>query len=110
MGLPGSVFLASAAAAGLPVVTEAFADRAYTADGTLVPRTVSGAVIEGAEQVAARAVGFAVEQAVIAVTGERVSVSARSLCVHGDSPGAVAAATAVRSALAAAGVEVGAFA
>ena len=110
LGLPGSRFLELAAAAGLPTVPEAFADRAYTAEGTLVPRSVPGSVIEDPELVAARAVEFAVDGAVTALTGERVAVTAQSLCVHGDSPDAVAAARAVRRALAASGVEVGAFA
>jgi 5-oxoprolinase (ATP-hydrolysing) subunit A len=109
LGLPGSRFLTLAAEAGLPTVAEAFADRAYSADGTLVPRSVSGSVLDDPAEVAARAVGFAVDGAVTAVTGERVTVAPRSLCVHGDSPDAVAAATAVRTALRAAGVEVRAF-
>jgi UPF0271 protein len=109
LGLPGSRFLELALDAGLPTVFEAFADRGYTADGTLMSRSLPGAVLDDPEQVAARAVGFAVDGAVTASTGERVVVAARSLCVHGDSPGAVAAATAVRAALAAAGVEVRAF-
>jgi UPF0271 protein len=109
LGLPGSLFLELAAEAGLPTVAEAFADRAYTAQGTLVARSVAGAVLDDPELVAARAVGFAVDGAVTALTGERVAVAARSLCVHGDSPDAVAAASAVRVALAAAGVEVRAF-
>lgn len=109
LGLPGSVFLELATASGLRTVPEAFADRAYTAAGTLVPRSIPGAVLSSADAIAARAVGFAVEGSVVAITGERVEVAARSLCVHGDSPDAVAAARAVRDALDTAGVEVGAF-
>jgi 5-oxoprolinase (ATP-hydrolysing) subunit A len=110
LGLPGSEVLRLAALSGLPVVEEAFADRAYTAGGTLVPRGVAGAVLHDPAEIADRAVGFAVDGAVTALTGERVVVRARSLCVHGDSPGAVAAAGAVRAALDAAGVAVGSFA
>jgi len=109
LGLPGSVFLELASASGLPTVSEAFADRAYTAAGTLVPRSIPGSVLASADAIAARAVGFAVEGSVVAITGERVGVEARSLCVHGDSPDAVAAAVAVRDALELAGVEVQAF-
>jgi UPF0271 protein len=66
-------------------------------------------VLSDPDAIAARAVGFAVEGSVLAITGEPVGVAARSLCVHGDSPDAVAAALAVRDALEVAGVEVGAF-
>jgi UPF0271 protein len=74
-----------------------------------VPRSIPGAVLSAPDVIAARAVGFAVEGSVVAITGEQVGVVARSLCVHGDSPDAVAAARAVRDALDVAGVEVGAF-
>jgi UPF0271 protein len=109
LGLPGSVFLELATAAGIPTVTEAFADRAYTAAGTLVPRTVPGAVLTSPDEVAGRAVEMAVSGTVWAIDGTLVTVSARSLCVHGDSPSAVAMATAVRDGLRSVGVEVGAF-
>lgn len=109
LGLPGSVFLELAAASGLRTVSEAFADRAYTAAGTLVARSIPGSVLAEADEIAARAVGFAVEGAVTAITGERVEVRAESLCLHGDSPDAVASARAVREALETAGVGVGAF-
>lgn len=108
LGLPGSVFLELAAAAGLRTVTEAFVDRAYTAEGTLVPRSAPGAVLSSVEEVAARAVEMAVSGMVVAVDGTRVGVGVESLCVHGDTPSAVAMAVAVREALRAAGVEVGA--
>ena len=110
LGLPGSEVLRLAALRGLPVVPEAFVDRGYSAAGMLVPRSAPGALLHDASEIAARAVGFAVEGAVTAVTGERVAVRARSLCVHGDSPGAVGAARAVRDGLAAARVLVGPFA
>jgi UPF0271 protein len=109
LGLPGSVFLELAAASGLRTVSEAFVDRAYTAAGTLVPRSIPGSVLGSADEIAARAVGFAVDGSVTAITGEQVEVSAQSLCVHGDSPDAVAAAVAVREALEVAGVGVRAF-
>ncbi|MER0444483.1 5-oxoprolinase subunit PxpA [Streptomyces sp. Edi4] len=109
LGLPGSRLLAAAARAGLPVVTEAFADRAYTAQGTLVPRGQDGAVISDPDAVVARAVAMAVRGTVAARSGEQVAVGAGSLCVHGDTPGAVELARRVRAALESAGVRVAAF-
>ncbi|GAA4113914.1 MULTISPECIES: LamB/YcsF family protein [Streptomyces] len=109
LGLPGSRLLAAAERAGLPVVTEAFADRAYTSDATLVPRGRDGAVVSDPDAVVARAVSMALDGSVVAEYGERVAVGAGSLCLHGDTPGAVDLARRVRSALEAAGVEVAAF-
>ncbi|WP_328335339.1 MULTISPECIES: LamB/YcsF family protein [unclassified Streptomyces] len=110
LGLPGSRLLASARAAGLPAVEEAFADRAYTPQGTLVPRREPGAVVEDAGTVVRRSVGMAVDGTVTAVDGSQVPVGARSLCVHGDTPGAAGVARRIRAALEEAGVRVGAFA
>jgi UPF0271 protein len=109
LGLPGSALLRAAEAAGLPVVAEAFADRAYTAAGTLLPRGEPGAVLHDPEQVVARAVRMAVDGEVAAADGSPVAVRSRSLCVHGDTPGAAALAHRVRAALEAAGVAVEAF-
>ncbi|MFG2720026.1 LamB/YcsF family protein [Streptomyces sp. NPDC048416] len=109
LGLPGSRLLAAAEEAGLPVVTEAFADRAYTARGTLVSRGQDGAVVSDPDAVVARAVAMAVDGTVVAESGEHVPVGAGSLCVHGDTPGAVDLARRVRAALEAAGVRVAAF-
>lgn len=108
--LPGSAVHAAAAAEGVPTVDEAFADRAYTASGTLVPRREEGAVIHDAEAVAARAVRMAVAGTVTAQDGTEVPVSARSICVHGDTPDAVRLAQAVRDGLLEAGVVLQAFA
>ncbi|ROP43242.1 LamB/YcsF family protein [Pseudokineococcus lusitanus] len=110
LGLPGSRLLALAADAGLTAVPEAFADRAYTPDGGLVDRRSPGAVLHDADEVAARVVRLATTGEVEAVDGSVVAVRAASVCVHGDSPGAVAMAGAVRTALADAGVAVAAFA
>jgi UPF0271 protein len=110
LGLPGSVWLREARAAGLDVVPEAFADRAYTPQGTLVPRREPGAVIHDPEVIAARCVRIATQGEVEAVDGSVVAVQAASVCVHGDHPGAVESATGVRKALEGAGVEVRAFA
>ncbi|MFD5452688.1 LamB/YcsF family protein [Streptomyces sp. NPDC127100] len=110
LGLPGSRLLAAAEDAGLTGVAEAFADRAYTPEGTLVPRREADSVVTDGDAVVRRALAFAVDGAVEAVDGSTVAVAARSLCVHGDTPGAAGIAARVREALEAAGVGVGAFA
>ncbi len=109
LGLPGSVVLELATAAGLRTVREAFADRAYTAAGTLVSRREPGAVLHDPQQVAARMVRLVTEGVITAVDGNEVTVAAESICVHGDSPGAVDMARQVRLALEAAGVRIGSF-
>ncbi|MFF8033149.1 MULTISPECIES: LamB/YcsF family protein [unclassified Streptomyces] len=110
LGLPGSCLLELARKAGLPVVTEAFADRAYTDEGTLVPRRQEGAVVTDPESVVTRSVDLARHGRVAALSGRRIGVRARSLCLHGDTPGAVDLARRVRDALVASGVRVEAFA
>ncbi|VXC31507.1 LamB/YcsF family protein [Aeromicrobium sp. 9AM] len=96
LGLPGSVSLSIAEACGIPIVREGFADRAYTSDGRLVPRGEPGAVLDDPHAVASQAV--------------RLMDSVSSVCVHSDSPGAVALARAVRTALEASGAELTGFA
>ena len=110
LGLPGSRLLEYAEKAGLPAVTEAFADRAYTEEGTLVPRAHEGAVVTDPEAVVERSVGLARDGVVDAHSGARVEIRARSLCLHGDTPGAVELARLVRERLQASGVRVEAFA
>lgn len=110
VGLPGSASLRLAERAGLPTVVEAFADRAYAADGTLVPRTRAGAVLHDPDTVATRVVRLVVEGVVEAVDGSLLQVRADSVCVHGDTPGAVTLARAVRRGLEAAGVRLRSFA
>ncbi|MCR2793986.1 LamB/YcsF family protein [Microbacterium sp. zg.Y625] len=105
LGLDGEI-AAAAAAAGLSFVREAFLDRGYRADGTLVPRGEPGALLQGAAEVAERAVRLAIQGEVVAVDGTVLVTDAASLCVHGDSPGAVAMALAARRALTAEGVAV----
>ncbi|MFJ2649282.1 LamB/YcsF family protein [Streptomyces sp. NPDC087420] len=109
LGLPGSRLHDLAEKAGLPVITEAFADRAYTPEGTLVPRGQEGAVITDAAAVVERSVSMARFGVLTSRCGQSVSVRARSLCLHGDTPGAVDLARRVRSQLEAAGVRVEAF-
>ncbi|HEY0645304.1 MAG TPA: 5-oxoprolinase subunit PxpA [Nocardioides sp.] len=109
LGLPGSRVLALAAEAGLTTVAEAFADRAYTAEGTLVSRREDGAVLHDADEVAARCVRMATDGQVEAIDGSVVAVRPASLCVHGDSPGAVVMAARVRESVEQAGVRVASF-
>jgi len=108
--LPGSAAAAAAAEAGIEAVGEGFADRAYTGDGRLVSRREPGAVLDDPGLVAARAARMATERRVGTVDGGEVAVEVRSLCVHGDTPGAVELARAVRTALEEAGVVLEAFA
>jgi len=109
LGLPGSELLAAAERAGLEPVLEAFADRGYTPEGTLVPRSEPGAVLGSTAEVVERAVRLATEGEIVAVDGTVLKVGARSLCLHGDTPGAVEMARAVRAELGARGVTVRPF-
>ncbi|MGC0209578.1 LamB/YcsF family protein [Streptomyces levis] len=110
LGLPGSRLLELAGKAGLPVVPEAFADRAYTDAGTLVPRSREGAVITEPDAVVERSLALAASGEVVSESGARIAVRARSLCLHGDTPGAVELARRVRERLESSGVRVEAFA
>ena len=107
---PGSVLYAAATSAGLPAVGEGFADRAYRSDGRLVPRSMADAVIHDAVAVAERAVRMAVDGVVVAVDGTLVPSAVRSICVHGDTPGAVDLAARVRTGLESAGLDLRPFA
>ncbi|HET7899757.1 MAG TPA: 5-oxoprolinase subunit PxpA [Candidatus Nanopelagicales bacterium] len=109
VALPRGEIARQAAAAGLRVVGEAFLDRGYLADGTLVPRTEAGAILHDVDEVCARAVSLVRDRNVVAVSGERIAVAAETLCLHGDTDGAASLLATVRVALEAAGVEVGAF-
>lgn len=91
---------------GVRLIAEGFADRVYAADGTLVPRSHAGAVHEDPLCVAAQAVALATGQPIETADGSRIVVPVESLCIHGDSAGAVALASATRSALLAADVTV----
>lgn len=109
LALAGSPLVTRARAAGLSVAAEAFADRHYHADGRLVSRRAPGAVLHDAGEVAARMQRLAREGLVESIEGADVRVAADSICVHGDSPGAVALARAVREGLEADGIRLGAF-
>ena len=108
--LPGSELARQAAAAGLPCITEAFADRGYRPDGSLVPRSDRGAVLHDVDTIVRRVVRLATSGEVEAVDGTVIRVEAESVCVHGDTPGAVTIAQTVRSGLTEAGVAVVRFA
>ena len=110
LGAPGALWLELARAAGLRTVLEGFPDRGYAAEGTLVPRSRPGALVSDPQVIAERAVEMATTGTVVAEDGSTVHLAPGSLCVHGDSPGAVATARAVRAALEAAGVAPAAFA
>lgn len=101
---PGAVVVGSARAGGIEVVLEGFADRAYLPGGTLAPRSAPGAVLTDPAAVAAQALSIATAQGVRAADGTWVELPVRSLCLHGDTPGAVELARAVRTQLEEAGV------
>jgi UPF0271 protein len=109
MGFAGAPILDQACAAGLAVVAEAYADRAYTPAGHLVSRREAGAVLHDPVVIAARMVRLATEGVLEAIDGSLIRIDAQSLCVHGDSPGAVAIAREVRSRLEAEGLRVKSF-
>ncbi len=105
-GLPNSELVAAGTRAGLRTACEVFADRAYRADGTLVPRQEEGAVIHDAAAVEQRVIAMVRDQAVVAIDGTRVPLTVDTICVHGDTPGAAELAARVRAALETAGVKV----
>ncbi|RYC23229.1 LamB/YcsF family protein [Ciceribacter ferrooxidans] len=109
MGLAGSPILDLARKAGLQVVAEAFADRAYQPDGQLVSRREPGAVLHDAQLIARRMLRLAYQGTLEAIDGSTVTIDAQSICVHGDSPGAVAIAREIRRAFEADGVRVRSF-
>jgi 5-oxoprolinase (ATP-hydrolysing) subunit A len=104
--LAGSRMAEQARRFGLACAEEAFADRAYTSQGTLVPRTQKGALIHDPQEVADRALRIVREQRVTSIDGHAVSLRAQTLCIHGDTPGAEHLAAAVRARLEAEGVVV----
>ena len=109
VGLAGSALIEAGRQVGLRTVSEVFADRGYQRDGTLVPRGQPNAVLDDADAVAARALEMAREGAVRAVGGERLAIRAETICVHGDTPAAVAMAQRIREVLTGAGVRLQSF-
>jgi UPF0271 protein len=109
LGLAGSVFFTAAEELGLTTVAEAFADRAYRPDGQLVSRRERNAVLHDLDEIADRVISMVTAGRVVAVDGSMIPVTVKSICVHGDSPGAVQIATAVRKRLIADGVSLAPF-
>ena len=106
VGLAGSAFVDAASSAGVTFVAEGFCDRTYGDDGHLISRSIAGALITDPSTAARQAVDIAVNGRVRSASGASVAVAAESLCIHGDTPGAIDIARAVRAALEAAGVRI----
>lgn len=109
LGLAGSAFFTAAGSLGLRTVPEAFADRGYRPDGGLVSRREPNALLDEADAIADRVASMVGHRSVSAVDGSTIPITVESVCVHGDSPGAVRIATAVRDRLTADGVALKAF-
>ncbi|MBK8019608.1 MAG: LamB/YcsF family protein [Betaproteobacteria bacterium] len=105
-GLAGSALIDAGEAAGLSVAAEVFADRSYRKDGSLVPRSQPGAVIDEVASAVAQGLDMVRDQRVLSVEGNWVPLRADTICVHGDTPGAVTLARELRRALATNGIEV----
>jgi len=106
LGLANSFLISEAEAVGLKAASEVFADRAYQADGSLVPRSKPGAVIHDKEEAIARTIRMVKEGTVVAITGETVPLKADSICVHGDNPSAVEFVKNIRARLTEEGVTI----
>ncbi len=104
LGLAGSKMLEAGRQVGLRVASEVFADRAYQADGSLVPRSKPGAVIHDKDEAIARTVRMVLEGKVTSITGEEVDIDAHSICVHGDNPSAVEFVKNIRAVLESKGI------
>lgn len=109
MLLPGAYAAEYATSQGLRVIQEVFADRAYNPDGTLVSRREEGAVIHDPSVVAERVLRMATSGEIEAIDGSVLTLEAESVCVHGDSPGAVDMAAEIKNTLESNGVQVGSF-
>jgi UPF0271 protein len=109
LAISGTELELAARAAGMQVFSEVFADRAYLPNGRLVPRSRPGAVLHDAEEAAERLIGFVESGRMPVMGGDPIPLAVQSICVHGDSPGAVAMARMVRQRLEASGVTVAPF-
>lgn len=106
VGLAGSVWIKVGQQVGLRVASEVFADRALNPDGTLVPRSQAGAVIQDPEEAIAASLRMVIEEKAIAINGQEIPIRADTICLHSDTPGAVELARKIRERIEAAGVEV----
>jgi len=109
MALAGAPIVEQARKAGLTVVCEAFADRAYNIDGSLVSRRLDGSVIHDPQAVAERMLRMVNESRVVAIDGTVIALDAQSICIHGDTPAAISIARTLRQTLEARGVELKSF-
>ncbi len=100
------IIKSTASAAGLTVIHEFFADRAYLPEGTLVPRSVPDSVLHDADQISVRVLGWLESGSIVSSDGTRINVSAKSICLHGDTPGAVASAASIYQRCKSAGYEI----
>jgi UPF0271 protein len=107
--LPNSALARAGEAAGLRTVSEVFADRAYEDDATLMSRSKPGAVLHDSDVIAARVVRMVQDRTIVAASGKVIRVDLDTVCIHGDTPGAVAIAQRIRQALDAAGIAVAPF-
>ena len=105
VGLPGSELQKAAESEGLAFAREGFCDRRYHDDGSLMARSIAGSVLHDPEAAAAQAIRFACEGEIVSVSGAILKAQVDTLCIHGDEPGSVEVASAVRSALEKAGVK-----
>ena len=106
VGLAGSVWIKVGQQVGLRVASEVFADRALNPDGTLVPRSQAGAVIQDSEEAIAASLRMVIEEKAIAINGQEIPIRADTICLHSDTPGVVELARKIRERMEAAGVEV----
>ncbi len=109
LAISGTCTEQAARAAGVPVFSEIFADRGYLSSGQLVPRGTHGAMIHSADEAAERLLSFLKTGKMPVIDGEPITLQAHSICVHGDSPGAVKMAREIRKRLQAEGVEMVSF-
>lgn len=110
MALAGAPIVQQARDAGLTVVCEAFADRAYDPQGNLVSRRLPGSVIHDPQEVARRMLAMIAGEGIVAIDGTRIHIEAQSICIHGDTPAAVAIARTLRDAIEARGFDLKSFA
>ncbi len=106
VGLSGSAWIEAGEEVGLKVAREVFADRALNPDGTLVSRSQPGSVIEDTEQVIAASLKMVLEQKATAIDGREIPIKADTICLHGDTPGAVELARKLRERMEEAGIQV----
>lgn len=104
-----SIMVKAAQTVGIKYVEEAFADRAYTLEGTLVPRKQTGAVIHDVNEVAERVLSMVKDKTVQSIDGSIVPISAQTVCVHGDTPGAITMIKSIRDILDQQGIQAKAF-